>query len=163
MEERQQVQTRSYMFSEGLEGAFPVRYRLKNPERRSMRGGFRRLTVKETSVQSGKSLHRFLLTASAAAVRYAVGDMALNKVNCSIHDMLRQVRRGFRTNHFADIARFKLASASQGRSILHVVGRTVSSALIVPIVFQPHPVCSSSNFTPSTFGPKLNMYIFWKS
>ena len=51
-----------------------------------------------------------------------------------------------------------VAFSCYGRSILQVVGRTVSTALTAPMVFQPQPVPSSSNFAPGSSGPKLPMY-----
>ncbi len=54
-------------------------------------------------------------------------------------------------------------SAVYGRSILQVVGRTVSLALTSPTVFQPQPVASSSNLASGSSGPKLPMYMSVKS
>src|SRR5271163_987746 len=55
------------------------------------------------------------------------------------------------------------APSPHGRSILQVVGRTVSLALTTPTLFHPQPVPSSSNLAPGSSGPKLAIYMSWNS
>src|SRR3954470_17134605 len=50
-----------------------------------------------------------------------------------------------------------------GRSILQVVGKTVSGASTFPTPFQPQPVFSSSNGSLFLSSPNDEMYIGWKN
>src|SRR3954447_23746580 len=130
MKERQQVQTRPYMLSKSFEGTFAFPYRFKNPKRRGMRGRFRGLTIEETRIQRGKSLHRFLPCSPGGwgHLRYSP-HWTRTKLTLTLRNV-RYARAAF-VKHFVTPGR-DICRLPHRRSILHVVGRTVSSALIVP-------------------------------
>src|SRR3954454_10489605 len=161
MKERQQVQTRPYMLSKSFEGTFAFPYRFKKSKAAQYAWAFQVSHHRGNSHPARKVAPSFppLLPRRLGHLRYSP-HWTRTKLTLTLRNV-RYARAAF-VKHFATPGR-DICPLPHGRSILHVVGRTVSSALIVPLVFQPHPVCSSSNFTPAAFGPKLNMYMFWKS